>query len=250
MKTFTKIGLIAYFLSSAMVCAAIGHEIITDEEIAAHIARWARFEDVDASVPRRLLERCEFDTNRFCRVARVSYETNSNDRVKSKAMAMFWWFGTERDIPFLEACVLDPRRGEYVLRVLDRIEGFTSNSVLRTARYHSMTNQETFKTDKHTYSNRGLAIDNLAFAASKPNVNIALRKFTSDYIFSYASNNCYQIGTSDRALIKLDPTYKNSKRRLGLLRLALPVVPGPYSAEYVTNAINELVAYPEANLPE
>ena len=33
MKTFTKIGVIAYFLSGAMVCAAIGHENITDEEM-------------------------------------------------------------------------------------------------------------------------------------------------------------------------------------------------------------------------
>ena len=250
MKLKIMVDLMVCFLIGGACADEMSPGGVTDEWIAGRIARLARFEDVDESVDRALLQQCNNDTNRFCRIARELYMTNVNDRVKSQALSMFWSFGTSQDEPFLETCILDLKHGEYALRIMNHIEGFTSNSVLRTARYHAVTNQEVFNTDKDAYSNRGSALNNLAFAASKPNVNIALRKFTSDYIFSYASNNCYQIGTSDRALIKLDPTYKNSKRRLGLLRLAQSVVLGPFSAEYVTNAINELVAYPEANLPE
>ena len=104
-------------------------------------------------------------------------------------------------------------------------------------------------TDKRAFADQGWALNRLAFAATRPSVDVALRNFTRDFVFAYASNNCYQICEADITLISLCPFYKTSRRRLALLRHALPDAPGPYGREYVTNAINELVAYPEANLP-
>ena len=54
----------------------------------------------------------------------------------------------------------------------------------------------------------------------------------------------------DVAIQSVDSTYRYSKRRLAIMRAAEArcVNTGLYA--YVTNAINELVAYPEANLPD
>ena len=50
--------------------------------------------------------------------------------------------------------------------------------------------------------------------------------------------------------MKIDPTFKNSKRRLALLRYVQPRASEPFDPQYLTEEIQKLVAYPEANLPE
>ena len=55
----------------------------------------------------------------------------------------------------------------------------------------------------------------------------------------------------DHLLMQNDTSYRYSKRRLQVLRSAdILQCPYPYQVNFVTNAINELVAYPEANLPD
>ena len=54
----------------------------------------------------------------------------------------------------------------------------------------------------------------------------------------------------DAVFIETDSTYRNSKRRLAVLRSAYGLGVSQYQIAYVTNAINELVAYPETDLPE
>lgn len=225
---------------------------VTDAEIenfvVNHLAR--KRHGTSTSDFSALLKSCHSDTNRYCRIAQDVYARYQDWQTRLVALSMIDEYGDATQVPFLESCVTDLRNGPMAISVLNRIEGFTSNSVLRTARYHSVTNQEVMKTDMEIASDRGDAIERLVFAATRPTVDRELKNFTRDYVFSYASNNCYQIGRVDRGLIRLDPTYKDSKRRLALLRFAQPGVFGRYGLEYVTNAINELVAYPEANLPE
>ena len=48
----------------------------------------------------------------------------------------------------------------------------------------------------------------------------------------------------------VDPSYRFSKRRLNVMRSAQNRCWNAMLTNYVTNAINELVAYPEANLPD
>ena len=55
----------------------------------------------------------------------------------------------------------------------------------------------------------------------------------------------------DHLLMQDDASYRYSKRRLQVLRSAdILHCPYPYQVNFVTNAINELVAYPEANLSD
>lgn len=56
--------------------------------------------------------------------------------------------------------------------------------------------------------------------------------------------------SADESFIYYDSTYKFSKRRLALLRAAYSKGVSEFMSTYVTNAINELVAYPEANLSD
>ena len=54
----------------------------------------------------------------------------------------------------------------------------------------------------------------------------------------------------DRNLVSTDPSYRFSKRRLAVMRAVSVKTLNDYQANYVTNAINELIAYPEADLPD
>ena len=55
----------------------------------------------------------------------------------------------------------------------------------------------------------------------------------------------------DHLLLRDDDSYRYSKRRLHVLRCAdVQHCPYPFQVNYVTNAINELIAYPEASLPD
>ena len=52
-------------------------------------------------------------------------------------------------------------------------------------------------------------------------------------------------------MVRDDESYRYSKRRLQILRAAdILHCPYQYQVNFVTNAINELVAYPEAALPD
>lgn len=197
-----------------------------------------------------LFKYCRCDSNRYCRIAQDVYARYEDWQTRLVAIDMISRYGDMQQVPFLESCVTNVALGPAAISALNRIEGFTSNSVLRTARYHSVTNQGSLQASNRLYSNRRFALDRIAFAATRPAVGTGLKNYTRDYVFSYASNNCSQIYTTDHALMSLDPSYANSKRRLALLRFACSNVSGPFATEYVTNAINELVAYPEANLPE
>ena len=140
-----------------------------------------------------LFRYCHSDSNRYCRIAQDVYSRYPDWQARLVAVKMIGDYGNETQVPFLERCVTDLRNGPTVISVLNRIEGFTSNSVLRTARYLSVTNEEVFTADERAFSDQEWALNRLAFAATRPAVNVELRNFTRDFVFSYASNNCYQI---------------------------------------------------------
>ena len=68
--------------------------------------------------------------------------------------------------------------------------------------------------------------------------------------FAYAAtaNQCFR--RLDESLMRTDPSYGTSRRRLAVLRSVTDLGVNVYQAAYVTNAIAELVAYPESELPE
>ena len=66
----------------------------------------------------------------------------------------------------------------------------------------------------------------------------------------YANSNNICVEKIDKILIGFSNGYKISKRRLKCLRSVHTMGVDEYCINYVTNAISELVVYPEADLPE
>ena len=72
--------------------------------------------------------------------------------------------------------------------------------------------------------------------------------------FTWRGGTPHLLGTLpnslDEAVCAADPTCRHSKRRLAVVRSAQNGCWNPMLTNYVTNAINELVTYPEADLPD
>lgn len=221
-----------------------------DVEIAKSIEYISRLRHNSDRALRSLVRKHQAESNRLCRVAQAVYRMKDDYPSRLAALEILGQCGDTNQVTFLDSCVTDLRMGPTAIQVLDEIEGFTSNSVLRTARYHAITNQEVYSTDMRAYSDRTFILGRLVFAATRPNVPAHLKDFTRDYVYSFASNNCSSVNAADRELMNLDPTFKNSKRRLALLRYAQPRTHEPYVPQYLATEIQKLEEYPEENLPE
>ena len=81
-------------------------------------------------------------------------------------------------------------------------------------------------------------------------VGVELKESALQIVREFAADINTSNSIVDEALVAADSTYRYSKRRLAVMRSAYPRCFNEYQTNYVTNAINELVAYPEANLPD
>ena len=189
----------------------------------------------------RALARCEGDTNRFARLLTEVAHTN-NVRIASNAIWMLGRYGSAGDLPFLYSCVTNPACGKDAVASILNIEGVTSNSVAAAASYHSISNcNDRTRTEVFEM----LAVRSYAYDESTIE-----RQLGVAYALNYAATTGKYTKWMDRVLQRCDPTYKNSKRRLSVLRAEYGLGLDHWEIGYVTNAINELVAYPETDLPE
>ena len=78
----------------------------------------------------------------------------------------------------------------------------------------------------------------------------SIRQFASQSVLRFMSEDNIYHTWMDQLMIDSDPTYRYSRRRLSVLRAVVARASADPDMTYVTNAINELVAYPEENLPE
>ena len=183
---------------------------------------------------------CEGDTNRF---ARILYElAQTNDVCMANRMiACLGWCGTSAQLPFLYSMATNEQHGATAVKSILRLEGVTSNSVAVAGVYLSMTNVD--------FEYRADACKALLRAAPSC-VAIGMCQMARDCALRYARSANRYVMDVDAVFIETDSTYRNSKRRLAVLRSAYGLGVSQYQIAYVTNAINELVAYPEADLPE
>ena len=126
------------------------------------------------------------------------------------------------------------------------IEGVTSNSIAVAQGYLSLTNEAVIV-------ERGGATvcAELIRRAKQDGVNVDCRRNALSIANTFATEVNRNYYWLDHLLLRDDDSYRYSKRRLRVLRNAdLQRCPYPFQVNYVTNAINELVAYPEANLPD
>ena len=184
---------------------------------------------------------CESDTNRFARLLSEIALTNVNLFAET-AVNVLGYYGTPAQLPYLYSVVTNKIRGAEAAKAILRIEGVTTNSILAVSNCLA-----TITINAHE---RYLAFRDLVERVYQLGPDDACRSFGLGYVWQHAfTANAYCLGV-DKELKKRDSTYNVSKRRLAVLRSVYALGLNDFQKQAVTNAINELVAYPEADLPE
>ena len=184
---------------------------------------------------------CESDTNRFARLLSEIALTNVNLFAET-AVNVLGYYGTPAQLPYLYSVVTNEIRGAEAAKAILRIEGVTTNSILAVSNCIKRIEIDDYERYK---AFRDFVEKVYCLAADNPNRNIGIG-LINDHV---RNENMYCKGI-DKLLIKVDPSYRTSKRRLADLRSAINRGVHEFQLNYITNAINELVAYPEADLPE
>ena len=220
-------------------------ECVSDEEIATRIVLANSYVDDGRAAARDMryaIGLCGSDSNRLCRIVRGIAETNANVRHVGTAMRMLTRYGTPAQLPYLYSVSTNSVRGAEAVKAILRIEGVTTNSILAVSNCLAQAS-----IDDHE---RYLAFRNLIESLYRLNPDDSCRVFGLSYVQRHVlTANEYCLGV-DYELKKHDSTYGVSKRRLAVLRSVCALEINDFQRNAVTNAINELVAYPEANLPE
>ena len=193
---------------------------------------------------RRAFEMAGCDTNRYARILRELAVENTNET--EWAIASLGQYKTSESLPFLYSYATNAAYGAKALKAVFAIEGVTSNSIPVVQGYLSLTNEVVIV-------DRGGATvcAELIRRAKQDGVDVDCRRNALSIANTFATEVNRNYYWLDHLLLRDDDSYRYSKRRLRVLRNAdLQRCPYPFQVNYVTNAINELVAYPEVDLPD
>ena len=102
----------------------------------------------------------------------------------------------------------------------------------------------------NTNRNRYYVCSDFVVKTIAPDVSADLHTSASRVYFRFMKDDNIYNDWLDGTMKSADPTYVHSKRRLTVMRAARARTTDPEDLNYITNAINELVAYPESELPE
>ena len=231
------------FLTLAVASVCIAEDDNSDEKIKRMIVDSESYIDNSRASERMYNNarmRCAGDTNRFARLLYELAQTN-NVYLSDRMISMLGFDGTSAQLPFLYSMATNELHGATAVKSILRLEGVTSNSLAVADRCLS---NKTIKEPERLDVCR--TIVDLAFAVTTP-TNDQVRALS--YVHCHARTCDYPAGL-DQSLLRHDPSYRLSRRRLSILRDVYVHGVDQWDIGYVTNAINELVAYPEANLPE
>lgn len=239
-------------LAVSIVCSAAlfaGEDDMSSlcDEVLAEMRNSRKDVHGDSSWARRLFVNLGSDSNRVCQVAEGVYARSANKMDQEDALLLINRYGSLNQRPFIESCVTNVACGRYAMRVLTKVEGVTSNSVVQLERFRSSIADES-QMGEFTVDRAG-AVSDLLFAASKID-NLPLRNHIGAYAWSCLSAETNQVATIDSMLAFCDPSYKWSRRRLNVLRQAYAQTTIEAMRACLNARIQELEAYPEANLPE
>ena len=216
---------------------------VPDEQIKAIVIRSGQVIDNSRRSSRMFNHAkglCEDDTNRFARILCELAQTN-DVRIADRMVDCLGWHGTTAQLPFLYSMATNEQHGAAAVKSILRLEGITSNSV---AVANTCLSIKSIKEPDRLDVCR--MIVDLAYDSGTRS-NAQARALS--YVYRHARTCDYPAGL-DQCLIWHDSTYRLSRRRLSILRDVREHGVDRWDIAYVTNAINELVAYPKADLPE
>ena len=234
----------------ATLCADIGYaEVETDDEIRSRLVMACFVEDdhpdehrnVEQGMYDAAFRAAESNRVRFARIICDLAHTNCS-RIAELMVSRLGEYGTPEQLPFLYSQVSNTQHGVDAVRSILEIEGITSNSVAMVDNYLSDTNM--------VVSMREDTCLELLRCRNQQNPELGLSNCVDHCAFRFLGSDTVYSEWYDELVQPLIPGYKYSKRRLSVLRAVQRLGLTKYNDVFITNAINELVSYPEADLPE
>jgi len=239
-----SISLFAMFATASVFAFAETDNTFMVKQVMSYMApRCGSREHATESRP-SLVEYCWNDTNRLVSALKELAMTNK-EYYASMSLRELGVYGTASDIPFLYSCATNPICGDCAIKSIIAIEGITSNSISLVSHY--------LESDIATSQKSNMPADVCGeFVRKTVTSSLSHDVITNALGVVYAFAKLRNTGHIwlDRNLTNADPSYRFSKRRLCIMRTIANRTLNDYQSNYVTNAINELVAYPESELPD
>ena len=247
---FAMLGAAAYagaFADGAVPLSddAMKEKIVSFVTLPSRLCGRATLDFRDELKSRKITNRSWFDgdINRLARLICELAQTN-NTNVAEMMIESLGEYGTPAQLPFLYSCATNPVLGRTAIESVLRVEGVTSNSVELVQTYINITNGNAAVHWDHVYVFKEM------INALQDRPGEQEREMVFGLILKHAPSNNFCPIQLDRLIMSADSSYRMSKRRLSVLRGVQENGIDEYDIFYVTNAINELVAYPEVDLPD
>ena len=246
-KTFAFVAIAAIYTMMSFAENAS----YSDQDVKADIEYYCslRHPHDFGSLVERAFAKSGSDNDRFSRILGEFAIENyglKNGLASRWAIDKIAQYGTTNSLPFLYSCATNPVCGDCAIKSIIAIEGVTSNSIAAAQSYFNSTNNFP---RKKAYE-RSLLCEKLLQDVYGDDALSQYRPYVMDVALDFAQNVNTMHISLDEALVGADPSYRYSKRRLAVMRAAQMNCINQTLTNYVSNAINELVAYPEAELPD
>ena len=231
-------------------CVAMGKlpadgNIMIDQDLKIEIIEYLAPKCAESLPMVPLVDYVEGDTNQLLRILSTIIHTN-NEWYCSRSMSEYGKYAGVSELPFLYSCATNPVCGWRSLDAIFRIEGVNSNSLSAVKRYLSMTNGFTVDNNKE----RGRFAEKFLQMIFSSDEFSQYRNEAFGMVYNYGKDLNILHVSIDESLMSADDAYKNSKRRLDVMRNSLSRCISDFLTNYVEGVIKELEKYPEENLAD
>lgn len=226
--------------------AVLARADVADAELRHVLERAVRYEDnphAAVSEIRYAIQVAGGNTNRVVSLMKqLIVEGTEDAETDMFYISEIGKYGTSSDLPFLYQKVTTADYCASATEAILRIEGLTTNSLTQIM---SSLPDSPRGNKKSAY-----AWCRILDVVTKSPSGEPIRTFALSNAVQFVSRQTESADWLDRGLIRIEPPYRMSKRRLAALRSVQSLGVGEWQTNYIAQAIRELEAYPEANLPE
>lgn len=226
--------------------AVLARADVEDAELRHVLERAVRYEDnphAAVSEIRYAIQVAGGNTNRVVSLMKqLIVEGTEDAETDMFYISEIGKYGTSSDLPFLYQKVTTADYCASATEAILRIEGLTTNSLTQIM---SSLPDSPRGNKKSAY-----AWCRILDVVTKSPSDEPIRTFALSNAVQFVSRQTESADWLDRGLIRIEPPYRMSKRRLAALRSVQSLGVGEWQTNYIAQAIRELEAYPEANLPE
>ena len=236
-------GLIVFMMQVSLA----NTEVLSDNEIKQKIIRFIAPVCAESMIDGELIDTYYINgnTNRLLRILSDMVKTN-DEWICTQTMFEYSKYATKSELPFLYSCATNSMCGDRALNTIISLDGISSNLLQTVGQYFSITNGFSIDDD----ANRSRFAEDLLKRVYRTESLLPYRERVFNMTREFALNVNLMHVSVDKALMRVDPTYENSKRRLNVMRGAKGRCISDFLTNYVTNVINKLEMYPEENLPD